>query len=61
MYKRQDFNRANLLVAVLEKRAGYFFGSLDVYLKMCIRDSYHDNRAIDEKHILLWEQIVRVI
>ena len=22
---------------------------------------YHDNRAIDEKHILLWEQIVRVI
>ena len=23
--------------------------------------NYHDNRAIDEKHILLWEQIVRVI
>lgn len=23
--------------------------------------AYHDNRAIDEKHILLWEQIVRVI
>ena len=22
---------------------------------------YHDNRAIDEKHILLWEQIVRVL
>ena len=22
---------------------------------------YHDNRGIDEKHILLWEQIVRVI
>ena len=22
---------------------------------------YHDNKAIDEKHILLWEQIVRVI
>lgn len=22
---------------------------------------YHDNRAIDEKHILLWEQIVRII
>ena len=22
---------------------------------------YHDNRAIDEKHILLWEQIVQVI
>ena len=21
----------------------------------------HDNRAIDEKHILLWEQIVQVI
>ena len=24
-------------------------------------DPYHDNRAIDEKHILLWEQIVQVI
>ena len=23
--------------------------------------SYHDNKAIDEKHILLWEQIMRVI
>lgn len=22
---------------------------------------YHDNRAIDERHILLWEQIVRII
>ena len=22
---------------------------------------YHDNRAIDEKHILLWKQIVQVI
>ena len=29
-----DFNRANLLIAVLEKRAGYFFGSLDVYLNI---------------------------
>ena len=29
-----DFNCANLLVAVLEKRAGYFFGSLDVYLNI---------------------------
>lgn len=29
-----DFNRANLLVAVLEKRAGFFFGSLDVYLNI---------------------------
>ena len=29
-----DYNRANLLVAVLEKRAGYFFGSLDVYLNI---------------------------
>ena len=29
-----DFNRANLLVAVLEKRAGYFFGTLDVYLNI---------------------------
>ena len=29
-----DFNRANLLVAVLEKRAGYFFGSLDIYLNI---------------------------
>ena len=22
---------------------------------------YHDNKAIDEKHILLWEQIVQII
>lgn len=22
---------------------------------------YHDNKAVNEKHILLWEQIVRVI
>lgn len=22
---------------------------------------YHDNRAIDSKHILLWEQIVQII
>ena len=27
-----DYNRANLLLAVLEKRAGYFFGNLDVYI-----------------------------
>lgn len=29
-----DFNRANLLLAVLEKRAGYFMGNLDVYLNI---------------------------
>lgn len=29
-----DFNRANLLIAVLEKRAGYFFGNLDVYINI---------------------------
>lgn len=29
-----DFNRTNLLVAVLEKRAGYFFGSLDIYINI---------------------------
>ena len=22
---------------------------------------YHDNKAIDEKHILLWEQIVQIL
>lgn len=22
---------------------------------------YHDNRKIDDKHILLWEQIVRIV
>ena len=27
-----DFNRMNLLLAVLEKRAGYFLGNLDVYI-----------------------------
>jgi len=29
-----DFNRANLLLAVIEKRAGYFLGTLDVYLNI---------------------------
>jgi DNA repair protein RadA/Sms len=29
-----DFNRANLLLAVLEKRAGYFMGNLDVYINI---------------------------
>lgn len=29
-----DFNRANLLLAVLEKRAGYFMGNLDVYVNI---------------------------
>ena len=29
-----DYNRCNLLLAVLEKRAGYFFGNLDVYINI---------------------------
>ncbi len=29
-----DYNRMNLLIAVLEKRTGYFFGSLDVYINI---------------------------
>ena len=29
-----DYNRMNLLLAVLEKRAGYFFGNLDVYVNV---------------------------
>lgn len=29
-----DYNRMNLLVAVLEKRAGFFFGSLDIYINI---------------------------
>ena len=29
-----DFNRTNLLLAVLEKRDGYFLGNLDVYLNI---------------------------
>lgn len=29
-----DYNRANLLLAVLEKRAGYFLGNLDVYINI---------------------------
>ena len=29
-----DFNRMNLLLAVLEKRAGYFLGNLDVYINI---------------------------
>ncbi|MDR2932746.1 MAG: DNA repair protein RadA, partial [Oscillospiraceae bacterium] len=29
-----DFNRAALLIAVLEKRGGYFFGNLDAYVNI---------------------------
>jgi len=29
-----DYNRLNLLLAVLEKRVGYFFGTLDVYVNV---------------------------
>ena len=29
-----DYNRVNLLLAVLERRAGYFFGNLDVYINI---------------------------
>lgn len=29
-----DYNRINLLLAVLERRAGYFFGNLDVYINI---------------------------
>lgn len=29
-----DYNRSNLLLAVLEKRAGFFFGNLDVYINI---------------------------
>ena len=29
-----DFNRTALLIAVLEKRAGYFFGNLDTYINI---------------------------
>ena len=41
-----DYNRLNLLIAVLEKRAGYFFGNLDVYINVvggiALRDSSCD-------------------
>lgn len=29
-----DYNRMSLILAVLEKRAGYFFGMLDVYINI---------------------------
>ena len=29
-----DYNRTALLIAVLEKRAGYFFGNLDTYINI---------------------------
>lgn len=29
-----DYNRLNMLIAVLEKRAGYFFGNMDVYINV---------------------------
>ena len=34
MSKGYDFNRMVIIIAVLEKRAGLFFGSLDVYLNV---------------------------
>ncbi len=29
-----DYNRMNMIIAVLEKRAGYFFGTMDTYLNV---------------------------
>ncbi len=29
-----DYNRANLIIAILEKRAGYSFGALDIYINV---------------------------
>ncbi|MGN8938183.1 DNA repair protein RadA [Bittarella sp. HCP28S3_D9] len=29
-----DYNRANLLIAVMEKKGGFFFGNLDVYINV---------------------------
>ncbi len=29
-----DYNRMSLIIAILEKRAGYFFGNLDVYINV---------------------------
>lgn len=29
-----DYNRMNLMIAVLEKRAGFFFGTLDIYVNI---------------------------
>lgn len=37
-----DYNRMNLLLAVLEKRAGYFFGNLDVYINIVGGLSLHE-------------------
>ncbi len=34
MAKGYDFNRMSIIIAVLEKRAGMFFGNLDVYLNI---------------------------
>ena len=48
-------NKADSLTDFLEKvkeRANYHYW---------LFGHYHDNRAIDEKHIQLWEQIVQVI
>ena len=38
-----DNNRMNLLIAVLEKRAGYFFGNLDVYINIVGGLNIHEN------------------
>ena len=34
MSKGYDFNRMAIIIAVMEKRAGMFFGNLDVYLNV---------------------------
>ena len=43
---------ADRIQLTIQKRAKYHYW---------LFGRYHDNKAIDEKHILLWEQIVRVI
>ena len=48
-----DYNRMNLLIAVLEKRAGYFFGNLDVYVNI-VGGSLLD-RPVSDKLIAIGE------
>ena len=46
----------NLLIAVLEKRAGYFFGNLDVYINIVsgitLRDTACDLAAVSYTHLM---------
>ena len=50
--RHNEADRLTDFLQEVQKRAKYHYW---------LFGHYHDNKAVDEKHILLWEQIVRVI